>query len=780
MVDAGWKYTPTPEYDDMATCAYCDLALDGWEPSDKPLYAGRSCLPVLRLIIIRDEHHKRSPECAFFTLITEHQETTNTPKKPAKSRKPRASKASRLSVQSTYTVASEAPSVADLPPEEEDSVLTTATNTTVISKSGRNMAKGKKPAKGRKTKTKKDESVEVSADMEPEDADFEVKIGQPPAARGKKRSSEEIYETSTPIDVQPPPAKRRGARNTRGSVTSVNDSFAPSYAEKDVDAIMTPADDIAPENAVPNRKRGRPSNAKSQRNVSSASTASKASLRMTIPDDEEIDRALQADLERPLTDEENQEFAAGVFKSRRESRVKKSVVAASVAPVRKATRGSRIHKNYEMFATGDVSIDDDAIDAELKAIELKETMPLPKAKGSKGKQPRKPSTKQQAAARREAEAAQAELNVVEDKILSSSQVKTSGDPPSSSKLRKGRKAGSLATSRKPPGRATRASVISTNKGNTTAVLASEDDHDSGNDSDASMASQSTVVRGGAKRRGSSMMKTKTGNKAPSRNIEEIIDRSVDTTASQHEVEEAPPKKRAGRSKKVVEAEEIPVMENTQNIASIVSQEPLVQQPATKPSKAKAVKPKGKAKALPDTPMDPEVGPSAQDNRPLESPKRVPKELTPSLSPQSSDAENQPPSSKPSNIKQAGAKPQASRIPLASSTPTASPSERNIIAGLRSSHPWTAVDLDEILLQSPSDARAEKENTTSELLTEAVGKVKKGELTSPERRMTVEEWIMYNASLAEEKLRGECERMVGIFEREGGRAMRVLEGVVCTE
>jgi len=37
MVDAGWKYTPTPEYDDMAMCAYCALALDGWEPKDQPL-----------------------------------------------------------------------------------------------------------------------------------------------------------------------------------------------------------------------------------------------------------------------------------------------------------------------------------------------------------------------------------------------------------------------------------------------------------------------------------------------------------------------------------------------------------------------------------------------------------------------------------------------------------------------------------------------------------------------------------------------------------------------
>lgn len=37
LAEAGWKYTPTPESDDMATCAYCHLALDGWEPGDKPM-----------------------------------------------------------------------------------------------------------------------------------------------------------------------------------------------------------------------------------------------------------------------------------------------------------------------------------------------------------------------------------------------------------------------------------------------------------------------------------------------------------------------------------------------------------------------------------------------------------------------------------------------------------------------------------------------------------------------------------------------------------------------
>jgi hypothetical protein len=737
-----------------------------------------SLLPfALILIVVRDEHHNRSPDCAFFTLITEHQQKTNTPKKSAKSRKPRASKASRLSAQSTFTATSEAPSITDLPPEEDDSVLTTATSATVISQSGRKMMKGKKLTKGRKTKTKKEEVVEVRVDMKPEDADFEVKVEQPKTTRGKKRSSEQMYETSTLVDVQPPPAKRRGTRNTRGSVVALDDSLAPSFIEKYADEMVTSADDIIPDKAAPNRKRGRPSNAKSQRNVSSASTASKASLRMAGPDADEIDRALQADLERPLTDDED-EYLIG-SKSRRESRLKKSRAATSTAPVRKATRGSKAQKDYSMFATGDISIDEDAIDAELQAMEIEEAIPLPKAKAAKGKQSRKPSAKQQAAAKRAADAAQAEVIESEGTIPESKDAEIGGQS-SFPKSRKGQNTGSLATSHKVPGRATRASAISINESNISSTLGFEDGHDSGNDSDASMASHSTVVRGGAKRRGSSIKKTNNGKKTASRNIEEIINQSVDTTASQQDAEEAPQKKRAGRPKKIADADK-PLIEKSQHTVARVLQEPLGEQPTVKSSKAKPAKSKGKGKALPDLPADPEVGPPKQGRRTTpESPKQAARELTPSLSPQSSDAENRPPSSKPSTIKQAGQVSQASRIPLAASTPTASPSKRNIIAGLQSSHPWTAVDLDEILLRSPSDARAEKENVMSGMLAEAVGKVKRGELTSPEKRMKVEEWIMYNASLAEDKLKGECERMVGVFEREGGRAMRVLEGVVCTE
>jgi hypothetical protein len=68
--------------------------------------------------------------------------------------------------------------------------------------------------------------------------------------------------------------------------------------------------------------------------------------------------------------------------------------------------------------------------------------------------------------------------------------------------------------------------------------------------------------------------------------------------------------------------------------------------------------------------------------------------------------------------------------------------------------------------------AEKENMN------ALGalEVEKGDLTSPEKRMTVEEWINWNAQKAEEALKAESERVVGVFEKEGGRALRVLEGI----
>jgi len=55
----------------------------------------------------------------------------------------------------------------------------------------------------------------------------------------------------------------------------------------------------------------------------------------------------------------------------------------------------------------------------------------------------------------------------------------------------------------------------------------------------------------------------------------------------------------------------------------------------------------------------------------------------------------------------------------------------------------------------------------------------GTLQSPEKGMTVEEWVRYRAQEGEEELKRKCEGLVGVFEREGVRALGCLEGVTAT-
>jgi len=38
LVEAGWHFAPSSECEDLVSCVYCRLSLDGWEPKDNPLY----------------------------------------------------------------------------------------------------------------------------------------------------------------------------------------------------------------------------------------------------------------------------------------------------------------------------------------------------------------------------------------------------------------------------------------------------------------------------------------------------------------------------------------------------------------------------------------------------------------------------------------------------------------------------------------------------------------------------------------------------------------------
>lgn len=160
---------------------------------------------------------------------------------------------------------------------------------------------------------------------------------------------------------------------------------------------------------------------------------------------------------------------------------------------------------------------------------------------------------------------------------------------------------------------------------------------------------------------------------------------------------------------------------------------------------------------------------------ITSPLAQAQECTPSPSPRSSDFENQPPSTMLSTSRDAlsPSQPQPRTVTLAAATPTASPLKRQGQADqLPTTDPWHPVDLDEVFLEDPED----KENVNLSGILNAV----KGELTAAEKQMTVEEWILWNAKNGEQKLRNECERVVGMFEREGSRAMRALEGIECCD
>ncbi|EKG15733.1 hypothetical protein MPH_07168 [Macrophomina phaseolina MS6] len=288
------------------------------------------------------------------------------------------------------------------------------------------------------------------------------------------------------------------------------------------------------------------------------------------------------------------------------------------------------------------------------------------------------------------------------------------------------------------------------------------------------------------------------------------------------LEESPKPAKAKRGKKAKQIEEEPVLEfdekpeNAENV--------LPPKPAAKPKRGRKAKqvleentldatgqeslhepsppPREPTPALespestgePSPDREPEM--ASKPTSPHREPTPPPQEITPSPSPQSSNAENRPPSSRAasSRVLTSARAPLSSRgirVPLAdASTPQASPSKRsgNMISGRSSAQSWEAVDLENIFLQSPATKRTlndgqdtDKENGSNwedVSLDEAVRKVRR-EMTSAEKKMTVEQWVQFQAEKGEQQLREECERMVSIFETQGTKAMRTLEAIQCS-
>lgn len=263
------------------------------------------------------------------------------------------------------------------------------------------------------------------------------------------------------------------------------------------------------------------------------------------------------------------------------------------------------------------------------------------------------------------------------------------------------------------------------------------------------------------------------NRTDSANVNDInLPEATEPSEDVESNKEEPTKPRLSKGKISKKNSEVDAVKTTR------SRGPSSQRPETESLPRKQ---RGSTKQEPDSQPNGHR-PSEQVQQDQETPPRMrpsaqqqPHEHTPSSSPQASDAENRPPSSKPSTMSktQPLAVSQFIEEPLATKTPDISPAKgESSSRQLTTADPWEPIDPDEILLPDPT----EKEGVS---LAEVLHAAKDG-ITSPEKRMNIEEWIFWNAEKGEEKLRNECERVVGIFEKEGGRAMQALNGIECID
>ena len=739
-----------------------------------------------------DEHRRRSPDCIFFTP------PAIVKPKAGRSKKGRASKASRMSTQSNFTTISEATSVADTDTQQDDSIMSLVepAKTAKSGKGGKKSAKAKKAPKSKRQASKVvDESTPVvSSFLEPEDDDFEVKVENSlkQSKGNRKRKSDDMSGVnlisnqavahSKEEESQDHPRKRRATR-TRGSIAQSHDApDPPPHEEYDRKAQRTDAEDIPPPAPPHGKKKGKDGNKRGSsrvRKASATSTASKAPLRATTPPDEEIDAALEAELDRPLTDEEDdvEPPAASKPQGRRLTRTKpgSKKAKASVAPTR-TTRANTVTVDDLAMQDTYPSLPETANAIQVPTPEKNEHAALVHDAPEEllllehQKKEKEPERMEQQNGYGE----EAEEEKSEEKTAAADDKMDEGTP-----MTEAPRPGSRQASRQLPARRTRVSDISrsfeamdvASDLNSSTLGTQTGQDDSGHETDASVVQKPRTKRGIRK---APAKKVKGGKKAAlmSRNIEDIMQPTVDDATA-----EEPGTHTSS------------VLDHTDNVETVpveVKQSKRERKPSraiAKPGKTKMDTPEPEvfAREASVAPLVDQQDTLAEAEIPRPSAQTLSARSTPRPAPsrQSSDAENQPPTScvskpNPSSSMQSPFKSQSIQVPLAATTPISSPS-RNNISKLQTTFPWTVVDLEHIFESTPT---ADKENIPFSL--EEAGERVRDLLTSPEKKMTVEQWIQSNAQRGEEKLRNDCERLVGKFEDQGVRALRVLGGIVCVE
>jgi hypothetical protein len=612
-------------------------------------------------------------------------------------------------------------------------------------------------SKSKTSKAKKDDALETDSQMDFDTEEYvQTEPAKPKRTRGKKRSSEEMdldesnMAIAESIHQSEPPTKKR-ATKSRNSATQREDSTRSDVAIADV---HEPEEEAFPEaQAKKGRGATRKKTSSKGRKVSEDSLVAKAAPEARLPRDSEIDAAIEAGLEadEPVVEEPPEE----THKSSKKSKSKKKTKKAAEESIK--VQHDTVERNEEQELR--LVDDDEFIYKRTSDIQLPAEQP----------KPAKSTTKQ---------------TTSKEARLSE---KKASEPP---KNRAATKADAPEV---------RAEADRMHQGSLVSVEVTARNPEE--DLQPERRGSGSQTKKAAKK--SSTSKAKKTSRARDVSPEPLEPSEAGSPASER-VERLERKAISGHSHVDVPEQELgpesePELE--QDLVNDIHQdsevepepEPHLEMSETPvPRRSSKVPPKT-AERFSDIPQEKQFAKSIAETRtPIShqasqarinssrqgsdavSPLPSPSKDSATSSPQSSDAENQPPTIQPSALRTQLASPSKEkmvRIPLATSTP--SPSKRNANPGaLRSLHPWTPIDIDEILYASMSD----KENVNVGAALNSI----KGDLTSPERKMTVEEWVYWHARNGEEKLKRECERLVSQFEKEGARAMRTLEGIECID
>lgn len=622
----------------------------------------------------------------------------------------------------------------DMDDSMDQSILSQATTK---SKSTKKATKGKSKA----SKSKKEEPAETESQ-----AGIDEEVAQPEpskpkrAGRGKKRTSEDIKDEPESIaqeekeQSQPPvepPAKRRATKTHSSSV-------ARKYDYEQDDSVMADAEPVADAPSDEEPKRGRKPTKKSSksRKESDVPVAPKASSKARAPRDSEIDAQIEAGLEEDIPEPVEYEQPKPLKKTK--STKKSKVVEKSPAPAPQQ-EAELDEDDEEPSRYDDVESIGEPVDEPIEDEPQVLEPPAPKVKATKGSKKGTKKAKSQ-------EAAQAQSPEPRLSSRATAEVKDRSEHQESY-----------------------VSVEIINKKPEPKPEAEEQ-------------LEKATKKSSKKKDGSTKEKK--------------------SKKSEKKAEQAPPPQSPVQERPEVEspvdeqddefddADDLPDQLELVNAPQASS--PAPQEPSPEPQSSHRKTPSMPAKTTKrysDIPKEEHLAEalvSQSSPHEVRESRRTSKRSnqavspppthrsTPSPSPQSSDAENRPPSSRPSSSRPpVHSTPKHPEFRAALTVSTPSPSKRNPNAGFGpSGHPWTPVDIDEALYGESSD----KENADISGLLKGV----KGGLTSPEKKMTVQEWISWNAKNSEDKLKRECERLVGQFEKEGGRALQRLEAIECID